>query len=148
MKGGPGPCYSCLHLGCAKGRFEMVHPCLVINLERRPDRRERFLRLNGGKAEFRFLPAVEGTALDPGKLKAGGLLAPDALAITPGGVGCALSHRRAWQECVESGRSLIVLEDDAVLAPGFARMADQALAGAPGSAIIWTSRWCWAWPAG
>lgn len=33
--------------------------------------------------------------------------------LTPGAVGCALSHARLWREAAERGVSLLVLEDDA-----------------------------------
>jgi GR25 family glycosyltransferase involved in LPS biosynthesis len=39
--------------------------------------------------------------------------------MTPGAVGCFLSHRRCWEECVRSGEALLIFEDDVVLAPNF-----------------------------
>lgn len=111
-------------------------PILVINLPRRTDRRETFLRRNAGKGPFEFLEAIEGSQLDRPSLVAEGLLAEDAHDITAGALGCALSHRRAWQRCIEDYRPVIVCEDDAVLASDFPRMAAEAVASAPECELI------------
>ena len=40
--------------------------------------------------------------------------------LTPGMIGCYLSHRTCWQRCVDGGHdAVIVFEDDAVIAPDF-----------------------------
>ena len=35
--------------------------------------------------------------------------------LTKGEVGCFISHWRLWEECVQKGEPILVLEDDAVL---------------------------------
>lgn len=111
--------------------------CHVINLPRRADRRETFLRRNAGKAEFVFVDAVDGSSLDRRTLTEDGLLAADAHDVTDGALGCALSHRQIWQACIEEYRSFVICEDDAVLAPDFLRLASEAMASAPDCEIIY-----------
>lgn len=47
--------------------------------------------------------------------------------MTPGAVGCFLSHRRCWEECVRSGEALLIFEDDVVLAPNFRNIVAAAV---------------------
>ncbi|HLO76369.1 MAG TPA: glycosyltransferase family 25 protein [Magnetospirillum sp.] len=108
----------------------------VINLPRRPDRREEFLRRNAGKAEFVFVDAVDGSQLDRASLVEDGVLAADAHHVTDGALGCALSHREVWLACLEAYEPVIVCEDDAVLAPDFLRLADEAMASAPECEVV------------
>jgi hypothetical protein len=51
-------------------------------------------------------PAIDGHAVDAHGLA---LSAP----LSPGEIGCALSHLALWQQCQSQGSPIIVLEDDA-----------------------------------
>ena len=51
--------------------------------------------------------------------------------MTRGMIGCFLSHRAAWQRCVQSGKPLLILEDDVCPAAGFASKLCAALAELP-----------------
>lgn len=104
---------------------------VVINLERHQT------RLNAVRAElktaglkFERMPAVDGRQLSAEELHAN-VTAIGRHLLTPGMIGCFLSHRRCWRECVESGGPLIVFEDDALLAPDFLRRLDVALRELP-----------------
>lgn len=114
-----------------------LESCRVISLPRRAERREAFLRRNGGKAGFAFAEAVDGREVDRARLEADGLLMPGTDAFTAGALGCGLSHRAAWEACVASGRPLVVMEDDACLAAGFRPEAEAALAVAGHCDILW-----------
>eukprot|EP01065_Artemidia_motanka_P023144 TRINITY_DN2757_c0_g1_i4.p1 TRINITY_DN2757_c0_g1~~TRINITY_DN2757_c0_g1_i4.p1 ORF type:complete len:269 (+),score=48.27 TRINITY_DN2757_c0_g1_i4:232-1038(+) len=121
---------------------------LVINLDRRRDRMERFVRLLGADPGGRWLlstsrrlPGVDGASLDISSVPAA-VVSPRAVAelslheasnaptidrkdpqrdpmgtfsahLTRGALGCALSHRKAWQlvEALDLDWALI-LEDD------------------------------------
>uniref|UniRef100_A0A8D2LTN3 Cerebral endothelial cell adhesion molecule n=1 Tax=Varanus komodoensis TaxID=61221 RepID=A0A8D2LTN3_VARKO len=94
----------------------------LINLVRRPDRKERMLAaLLELEIDSVVVPAVDGSALNSSDIKKLGVdLLPgyyDPFAgrtLTKGEVGCFLSHHRVWQE-VRVARGLersIVLEDD------------------------------------
>lgn len=88
----------------------------VINLRRRPERRERFLRWNAGKGlDFEFLDAVDGSGLDQQELIDKGLLSAKRHLFNHGSLGNALSHRAAWEMAVWKGENIVVFEDDAYI---------------------------------
>lgn len=115
---------------------ELVEEALVINLERRSDRLVSMARLPWGIPLTR-LAAVEGSALSWHQLQADGHVHTDAVLegiwaekeslpticrstgsfsphLTLSAVGCALSHRLAWQRLLaETSRDFVlILEDD------------------------------------
>lgn len=127
------------HEGFLDGTHFLKAPVgvMIINLARRKDRLASFV------ASFRAsdathlpllrLEAVDGGSLD---LAAPGLLCPAVhgeledfqkrgnvrqhhYQLTRGSIGCALSHRGAWEHVAMSGMPWIVCEDDAVLPPTF-----------------------------
>ena len=70
---------------------------------------------------WRFLDAVRGSALSsipkeyqPRKVKK--LL---GFELTPNELGCFLSHKKAWQDCVDKNIPTIIFEDDFCLLPHF-----------------------------
>ena len=92
----------------------------VINLKNSVNRRqlmERQLRQLG--LEFEFVEAIEGQALS--RQQQTELCDLNALNkhpdwLTPGAVGCALSHRLAWSRIASEGlKSALVMEDDLLL---------------------------------
>lgn len=97
---------------------------VVINLNRRPDRLARFRRWHEGRGiEVERFEAVDGAELDLGDLARRGMIREN-LAMTPGAIGNALSHRALWERCVDSSAPLLILEDDAYLAPAAAGWLD------------------------
>jgi glycosyl transferase family 25 len=91
---------------------------LVISLERSTDRRGRVQQeLKNFFLEWQFLNAVDGFALkalpqcyDQVKVKR-----LQGYELTPGEIGCYLSHMKAWEKCVEQNKTMLVLEDDFVI---------------------------------
>ncbi|GLP95586.1 glycosyltransferase family 25 protein [Paraferrimonas sedimenticola] len=93
-------------------------PILLINLDRSTDRLARCQQLlSDAGVEFERISAVDGGQLSEQQLEQ---YAPKALAddlyyrrLTPGEIGCYLSHRKAWQIMVERQYPYaIILEDD------------------------------------
>ncbi|XP_075041197.1 inactive glycosyltransferase 25 family member 3 [Mixophyes fleayi] len=93
----------------------------LINLLRRPEKRERMLRsLNEQEISCHVLDAVDGSALNSSGIKRLGVnLLPgfydpfSGRTLTKGEVGCFLSHFKIWQEIVERQLDVIlVFEDD------------------------------------
>ncbi|KAH0615574.1 hypothetical protein JD844_005015 [Phrynosoma platyrhinos] len=93
----------------------------LINLARRPDRRQRMLdSLFELEIEPLVVNAVDGSALNSSDIKKLGVnLLPDyydpfsGRTLTKGEVGCFLSHHHVWKEIVERGlERSVVLEDD------------------------------------
>lgn len=91
----------------------------VINLERRPDRKQSFLAHNPSPVEF--VNAVDARDLTPADLREHGI-SPDLAfrcpfkgrRVTWGEVACFLSHRSVWERCLGLDEPIMVLEDDAV----------------------------------
>lgn len=105
-------------IGAIEDYFDRV---LVITLERAADRRQR-IHENLRGLSFEAFSAVDGRLLDIDKLIAEGAYDPrlaaaarwNRLPLTPGGIGCALSHLKLLQMVsASSWRRVLVLEDDA-----------------------------------
>ncbi|KAL1495348.1 hypothetical protein AB1Y20_016718 [Prymnesium parvum] len=132
--------------GAAAEAREWKELVLAINLDRRADRFARLSSLDWQQLDLERLSAVDGKTLQWDALVQDGIVAPEAAAeawyaeehhlptictksgsfsphLTLAAVGCALSHRRAWeristQSACEWG---LVLEDDVnQVAPDFA----------------------------
>ncbi|XP_061460460.1 inactive glycosyltransferase 25 family member 3 [Rhineura floridana] len=93
----------------------------LINLVRRPDRRQRMLSaLFELEIDPLVVDAADGSALNSSDIKKLGVdLLPgyfdpfSGRTLTKGEVGCFLSHHRVWNEIVERGlERSVVLEDD------------------------------------
>ena len=91
---------------------------LVISLERSTDRRERVQReLKNFSLEWWFLNAVDGFALKvlPQSYDQAKVRRLQGYELTPGEIGCYLSHMKAWEKCVEQNKTTLVFEDDFVI---------------------------------
>ncbi|MDR2674160.1 MAG: glycosyltransferase family 25 protein [Opitutaceae bacterium] len=93
----------------------------VINLPHRTDKRDAMLAQAGrlGLA-LEIVGAVNGNALPPERLRE---LAHDypACCLTPGVIGCALSHLKIYKKMIDEAVPLaLVMEDDALPGPALA----------------------------
>jgi glycosyl transferase family 25 len=100
-----------------------LHPLiLVISLSGSVERQEKVrAQLDQTDLPWQFLEAVRGTALiEPPKeynaVKVRRLL---CFELTPNEIGCFLSHKKAWQRCVEAHTPTLIFEDDFALLPHF-----------------------------
>ena len=100
-----------------------------LNLKRRKDREEQFLRTNTGIARFHRWNAVDGSELCNEDLLRTGVIAEPLKAYTPGALGCASSHKCIWDRCAGGDAALTVCEDDAIFNRHFRRQATTVLAG-------------------
>jgi len=131
----------------AQANEEQPPRVVYINLARRRDREQVFLSRNGELldqavgngliAAWHRLDGADGVKLaaDPAQsirtLCSEGLVTGQRLSPNTnwGQLGCALSHRLAWESAEENcNGGLLVLEDDAVLGPDFALGLKMALA--------------------
>ena len=95
---------------------------LVISLAGSDARQQKVrAELDKTSLQWHFLDAVRGSSLaivpkeyKPNKVK--GLL---GFELTPNELGCFLSHKKAWQECVDKNVPTIIFEDDFCLLPHF-----------------------------
>lgn len=93
-------------------------PIWVLNLERSKDRRkymeEQLQKLNW---QFEIIPAVDGKCLGPDELKyysTQQAIKTIKREMTPGEIGCALSHAKMWERIVaKSIEEVLIFEDDA-----------------------------------
>jgi glycosyl transferase, family 25 len=98
---------------------------------RSPERRERARNeLAKTNLDWQFLDAVDGKLLGnqvPGydREKVRNLL---GFELTPGELGVFLSHKKAWQACVDKNLPTLIFEDDFVLLPHFEKVIDTLLA--------------------
>jgi glycosyl transferase family 25 len=95
---------------------------LVISLERSLDRRKQVEQeMKKISLPWSFLDAVDGSRLNepPVEYKPKKVKRLQGYELTPNEIGCYLSHKKAWQRCVEGNVSTLVLEDDFVLSPDF-----------------------------
>lgn len=95
---------------------------LVISLERSHDRRKQVEQeMQKISLPWSFLDAVDGSKLSeaPVEYKPKKVKRLQGYELTPNEIGCYLSHKKAWQRCIESGIPTLVLEDDFVLSADF-----------------------------
>ena len=91
----------------------------VISLPRHASRRAHIIKeLSSKNVPFTWMDAIDGVKLTHSELSKN---ATDLgrWFMTPGMIGCFLSHRRCWEQCIETNRPLIVFEDDVILADNF-----------------------------
>lgn len=113
-------------------------PVIVVSLEALPERRASIRRQFEGRGhDWRFADAIDGrnglaAEYEP-LLDRPGARRRLGRPMSDGEFACALSHLEVYREIVESGfPGAIVLEDDAILTPGFdAFMAQRAYLSAP-----------------
>lgn len=102
-----------------------------LNLERRADRNECFLRWNAPVADIQRVDAVDGRQLRVEDLVRDGVIQEPLKSYTAGSLGCALSHKKIWERSVAEHAVVTVAEDDAVMNRRFAEKAEGLLASLP-----------------
>jgi len=112
--------------GNNNGFEEKEIPIKIVNLKRRPDRKQEcVLKMSAAgicETEYEFVNAVDGTEIFPtSQLKR--LFQGNDFRSRRGVVGCALSHYHLWQELLtdSSHEFYVIMEDDFELCPHFKR---------------------------
>jgi len=105
-------------------------PALVINLARDSRDTNRLAalheRLQRSRIAFDVIEAVDGSSLSKEELAAS-TTALGRVFMTKGMIGCFLSHRLCWSECVRRNESLLILEDDAPVSEHMPTLLAEAL---------------------
>ena len=113
-----------------------------INLDRTPERLERFITRNAHLRELVRFPAIDGNRLALRALLRNGLIEDNILdTYSRGGLGTALSHLSLWNLAIRNDETMTICEDDAVFHHGFADMMQSVIARLPGD-WDWIS---WGW---
>jgi len=95
---------------------------LVISLERSLERRKKVEeQLSKTNIKWSFLNAVDGYTLSesPTAYKKEKVKRLQGYELTPGEIGCFLSHIQAWNSCVSSEKITLVFEDDFLIGQRF-----------------------------
>jgi GR25 family glycosyltransferase involved in LPS biosynthesis/tetratricopeptide (TPR) repeat protein len=108
-----------------------THPYIkVVNLERRPDRKQdTLLQLQPYSISPSWVTAVDGLQLDPTPaLKQ--LFSGNDFGSKRGVIGCALSHYQLWKELIQDPVQdyYVIMEDDITLCEKFKTKLDHVLA--------------------
>ena len=95
--------------------------CYVINLDRSPERLEHFcLQAAREGVDFRRISAVDGSRLDKSAKDRLLSMSSGRLSLSPGQMGCYLSHRKAWTILLDDGFDYgFIAEDDVYLANAY-----------------------------
>lgn len=126
----------CLLLQLSSHVAAESHPkiprAVVINLPKDRQRMEGVkLSLDAERIPFERLDAVMGKELSAEERKAR-VTTLGRLLMTPGMVGCFLSHEKCWQLCVKRKKGpLIVFEDDVIVMPQFCSKLNAAMEHLP-----------------
>ena len=102
----------------------------VISLERSIERRAKVAeQLNKTEIKWQFLDAVDGYALPamPPSYKKLKVKRLQGYELTPGEVGCFLSHIKAWESCVQNQLTTFVFEDDFLVNANLEKVIDDLL---------------------
>lgn len=87
----------------------------VVNLDRQPEKFERFLKRNEGCGiAFERFPAVDGLKLTDEEVMAMGIVVPGSR-FAPGAVGGTASMSRIWKMVAEQDEPALVFEDDCTI---------------------------------
>lgn len=95
---------------------------LVISLAGSYDRQQKVsAELSRTSFQWRFLDAIRGSTLKtiPDEYKPKKVKNLLGFELTPNELGCFLSHKKAWQQCVDKNVPTIIFEDDFYLLPHF-----------------------------
>ncbi|XP_078251845.1 procollagen galactosyltransferase 1-like, partial [Rhinoraja longicauda] len=118
----------------------------LINLKRRPDRRERMVQaLYEQEITCKIIDAVDGSAFNSSTLNAMGVsMLPgyfdpySGRTLTKGEIGCFLSHYSIWKEVVDRKlNKAVVFEDDVRFEGHFKRKLTRLLRDVENVALEW-----------
>ena len=105
-----------------EGQFNKMNVIKVINLKRRPDRREQVSKVlnDAGLKDFDIIDAVDGKEVKP-TVELAKLFAGNDFGSRVGVVGCALSHVNLWKALLADTKTnyYVILEDDITLSEDF-----------------------------
>tara|TARA_B100001964_G_C14237858_1_gene603400 strand:- start:1007 stop:1753 length:747 start_codon:yes stop_codon:yes gene_type:complete len=104
----------------------------VISLARTPERLNKFReRFGESHHSIRWFPGIDGASLSIAELVYRGLIEPSAASWPIGQLGCAISHLRCHIHCLQTGRDMVIFEDDAIPAQNWQSILSSMLRSVP-----------------
>ena len=90
----------------------------VISLKSSNDRKITFDNYNSKYINYTYFDAVNGKEIEIETLDSR-ILKKGSKKYSNGAIGCALSHLKLWDKCIELDKPIIVMEDDAIVSKDF-----------------------------
>ena len=90
----------------------------VISLDRSSDRKNIFDDRNSKYIKYTYFNAVDGKKINVDRLSKN-ILKPGSKNYSNGAIGCAQSHLKLWEMCIEKDKPILILEDDAIVSRDF-----------------------------
>jgi glycosyl transferase, family 25 len=103
----------------------------LINLDRSPERLQRFHESNAHILDVERLPAVDGRTVAREFLQEHGVIDGAMSDYTNGAMGTALSHMLLWERAITEDRVVTACEDDTIFHFEFEKRARDVLARLP-----------------
>ena len=101
----------------------------VISLKKSLDRRKKFDKLNKEYIEYEYFDAIDGNTIG----KNTNIIKQNASNYSNGALGCALSHLRLWNKCIELNKPIVIMEDDVFVSKEFNKHIDNVIKMLPSS---------------
>jgi glycosyl transferase family 25 len=110
----------------------------VINLDRSPERMQRFLQVNSHLPHVTRFPAVDGKTVKYATLIEQKIFA-EPIFCKDGNVGITLSNRQLWSIAAAKSEYITIFEDDAIIHKDFAALAPAMIAELPNDwdIVLW-----------
>jgi glycosyl transferase family 25 len=102
----------------------------VINLDRSPERMQRFRQLNSHLPHITRFPAVDGRTVNRSTLIDQQIFA-EPIFFKGGSVGNTMSNRELWKMAAGKSEYITIFEDDAIIHKDFAALAPALIAELP-----------------
>jgi GR25 family glycosyltransferase involved in LPS biosynthesis len=110
--------------------FSFLDKIYVIHLDKNQTRKKKISQqLNRFTNNYSFFKAIDGSTLTPPDYypHISSILLDNyqpkqvGVDLTPGAIGCAMSHKKIWEQTLSSSRiqNVLILEDDAILTEHF-----------------------------
>ena len=106
-----------------------MHSTLVLNLDRRPDRWQKFKKNNRHIGRIERYSAVDGPLIAEDRKNRPEPFAHQYAYYYPGTIGNHLSHRNCWDRVRIQNEPATIAEDDAVFHPQYPTQRDEILRG-------------------
>jgi GR25 family glycosyltransferase involved in LPS biosynthesis len=107
-----------------EGQFNKMNVIKVVNLKRRPDRKEQVTKVlnDAGVKDFDIVEAVDGKEIKP-TLELAKLFKGNDFGNRRGVIGCALSHYNLWKALIVDPKTnyYVILEDDIKVVADFSK---------------------------